>query len=198
MILSPSLSLMSTAPLDGLAVALLATDGFEQSELVRPKKALEDAGATVHVVSPKSGEIKGWDEDDWGDTVAVDRTLADASADDYAALVLPGGQMNPDKLRIDEDAVAFTKAFFDAGKPVSAICHGPWLLVEAGVVEGRRVTSWPSVATDLKNAGADWVDQEVVRDEKGPNVLITSRKPDDLDAFNKETIETLAKVAQEA
>lgn len=185
---------MSTPSLDGVAVALLATDGFEQSELVKPKQALEDAGATVHVVSPKAGTIKGWDQDDWGDSVAVDKTLADASCDDYAALVLPGGQMNPDKLRLDDAAVAFVKAFLDAGKPVSAICHGPWLLVEADAVRGRTVTSWPSVSTDLKNAGATWVDRDVVVDETGAGPLVTSRKPDDLDAFNAKTIEILARV----
>ncbi len=189
---------MSTPSLDGLAVAILATDGFEQSELMKPKQALEDAGATVHVVSPESGSIKGWDQKDWGDSVDVDVALADASVDDYAALVLPGGQMNPDILRINKAAVAFVKAFFDAGKPVSAVCHAPWLLVEAGVVDGRRVTSWPSVSTDLTNAGAEWVDQEVVRDENGPNVLITSRKPEDLPAFNEATIEVLAQITQDA
>ena len=186
---------MSTPSLDGLAVAILATNGFEQSELMKPKAALEDAGATVHVVSPESGSIKGWDQKDWGDSVDVDRGLADASVDDYAALVLPGGQMNPDVLRTNQEAVAFVKAFVDAGKPVSAVCHAPWLLIEAGVAEGRRVTSWPSVSTDLKNAGAEWLDQEVVRCESGPNVLITSRKPEDLPAFNAATIETIAQVA---
>lgn len=186
---------MSTLSLDGLTVALLATNGFEQVELTKPKQALEAAGATVHVVSPESGEIKGWDGDDWGDSVAVDKPLADASPDDYAALVLPGGQINPDKLRIDADAMAFVKAFLDAGKPVSAVCHGPWLLVEAGAVEGRTVTSWPSLQTDLRNAGATWVDREVVLDETGSSPIITSRKPEDLEAFNEKTIEVLARVA---
>lgn len=184
---------MATYSLDGVTVALLATDGFEQSELVRPKNALEAAGATVHVVSPSSGEIKGWDEKDWGDSVAVDLTLADASPDDYAGLVLPGGQMNPDVLRMDDDAVAFVRAFLDAGKPVAAICHAPWLLVEADAVRGRMVTSWPSVSTDLTNAGAEWVDREVVLCENGAGPLVTSRKPDDLDAFNAKTIEVLAR-----
>lgn len=184
---------MASPSLDGVTVALLATDGFEQSELVQPKQALEAAGATVHVVSPSAGEIKGWDEKDWGETVAVDRTLADASPDDYAGLVLPGGQINPDVLRMDDDAVAFVRAFLDAGRPVAAICHAPWLLVEADAVRGRMVTSWPSVSTDLKNAGAEWVDREVVLCENGPGPLVTSRKPDDLDAFSAKTIEVLAR-----
>ena len=187
---------MASPSLDGVAVAILATDGFEQVELTKPKQALEDAGATVHVVSPESGTIKGWDEDDWGDAVDVDRALADPG--DYAALVLPGGQINPDKLRTDKDAVAFAKAFVDAGKPVAAICHGPWLLVEADVVRGRTMTSWPSVATDLKNAGADWVDREVVTDESGPGPLITSRKPDDLPAFNETVVRVFADAGQPA
>lgn len=186
---------MSTPSLDGIAVAILATNGFEQSELMKPRQALRDAGATVHVVSPESGSIKGWDEDDWGESVNVDVALADASPGDYAGLVLPGGQMNPDKLRLDEAALAFVTAFLEAGKPVSAVCHAPWLLVETDAVRGRRVTSWPSVSTDLTNAGADWVDQEVVLDESGNGPLITSRKPEDLEAFSATTIEVLARTA---
>ncbi|RYG46675.1 type 1 glutamine amidotransferase [bacterium] len=176
------------ARLDGKRVAILATDGFEQSELFEPKRALEEAGATVHVVSPETGEIKGWNEENWGDSIAVDRTLDEATPNDYDALVLPGGQINPDKLRLDERAVGFAKEFYDSGKVVAAICHGPWLLVEADVVRGRRVTSWPSIKTDLRNAGAEWSDEAVVTD-KG---LVTSRKPDDLSQFNAKVIEEIA------
>ena len=175
---------MSLPSLDGRTVAILATDGFEQSELLSPRDALREAGATVHVVSPASGSIKGWDEDDWGDSVDVDAALGDADAADYDALVLPGGQMNPDKLRMDDDALAFVKAFARAGKPVAAVCHAPWLVVEAGLAEGRDMTSWPSLRTDLKNAGATVHDREVVRCQNGSFELITSRKPEDLPAFN--------------
>ncbi|WP_420454241.1 type 1 glutamine amidotransferase domain-containing protein [Rubrivirga sp.] len=177
--------------LSGVSIAILATDGFEQSELVKPKSALEEAGATVHVVSPESGEIKGWDQDDWGDSVAVDKTLADADASAYDALVLPGGQINPDKLRIDGDALAFVKAFAAAGTPIAAVCHAPWLLAETGLAEGRRLTSYKSIRTDLKNAGADVVDESVVVDDAGPFTLITSRNPDDLPAFNDAIIEAV-------
>ena len=171
--------------LKGKKVAILATDGFEQSELVSPKKALEEAGATTHIVSIKEGSIKGWNEKDWGDEFSVDLQVKNANPEDYHALVLPGGVMNPDKLRADKGAVQFVKSFFEAGKPVAAICHGPWTLVEADVVRGRRLTSYESIQTDLKNAGADWVDEEVVVDQG----LVTSRKPDDLDAFNAKLIE---------
>lgn len=174
--------------LDGLKVAILAADGFEQSELFEPKKALEEAGALVSVVSLEAGEIKGWNHTDWGEKIAVDLTVAEADAKDFDALQLPGGVMNPDKLRMDEKAVGFVKAFFDAGKPVAAICHAPWTLVEAGVVKGRTLTSWASIRTDLENAGAKWVDEEAVVD----NGLITSRKPDDIPAFNKKMIEEFA------
>ncbi len=174
--------------LNGLKVAILATDGFEQSELFEPKKALESAGAEVSIVSLKSGEIKGWDEKDWGDSIAVDLTIADANAEDFDALQLPGGLMNPDKLRMDEKAVAFIKSFFEAGKPVAAICHAPWTLIEADVVKGRTLTSWASLKTDLENAGAEWIDQEVVVD----NGLITSRNPQDIPAFNKKMVEEFA------
>jgi len=168
-------------------VLILATDGFEQSELTDPKKALEDAGIETTVASPKSGEIKGWDQTDWGDTVKVDATLDDVSADDFDALLLPGGQINPDKLRMEEKAVALVKAFAQSGKPVAAICHGPWMLVEANVVKGKTVTSWPSIRTDLRNAGANVVDQEVAIDGQ----FITSRKPDDIPAFSKALIEAV-------
>ena len=168
--------------LDGLRVAILATDGFEQSELTVPREALDDAGAITLVVSPKPGSIKGWNHTDWGDEVDVDAPLAQADAADYDALLLPGGVMNPDRLRMQPEAVQFVKSFFDAGKPVAAICHGPWTLVESDVAKNYRMTSWPSLKTDIRNAGGEWVDQEVVRDDN----LVTSRKPDDLPAFNRE------------
>ena len=184
--------------LNGITLAILATDGFEQSELLEPRQALRDAGATVHVVSPESGSIKGWDQDDWGDSVEVDRTLDDADADDYVALVLPGGQINPDKLRTDDDALDFVRAFAEAGKPIAAICHAPWLLAETGLAEGRTLTSYTSIRTDLRNAGADVRDQEVVKDTDGPFTLITSRNPDDIPAFNEAIIETVAESMQAA
>ena len=169
-------------------VAVLVDEGFEQSELVDPKIALEAAGATVEVVSPHTGSVKGWQHKHWGQEVRVDRPLDTASADAYDALLLPGGVMNPDKLRMNPKAVAFVKAFVDAGKPIAAICHGPWTLIEAGGLRGKTVTSWPSLKTDLRNAGANWVDQEVVTD----NGLVTSRKPDDIPAFNRKMIEEFA------
>jgi len=174
--------------LSGKKVAILATDGFEQSELTEPRRALEQAGATVHIVSPEGGEITGWDETDWGDDFDVDVDLDDAKVEDYDALVLPGGQINPDKLRLEPKAVAFVHDFIQAGKPVGAICHGPWLLVEADVVRGRTVTSFPSIRRDLQNAGAEWVDREVVVDQG----LVTSRKPSDLAAFCAKVIEEIA------
>jgi protease I len=183
---------MSTS-LQGKKVAILATDGFEQVELTDPKKNLEDAGAKVDVVSIKSGEIKGWDKTDWGKSVEVDKTLEAAKPGDYDILVLPGGQINPDKLRINEKAVAFVKEFAQSGKPVAAICHGPWTLIEAGVVKGRTMTSWPSVKTDLRNAGANWVDKEVVEDGN----FITSRKPEDIPAFSRKIIEVGSRSGQQ-
>jgi protease I len=179
---------MATDRLNGKRVAILATDGVEQVELTEPRKALEDAGSTVQLVSPKRGKIKGWQHDRWGDELKVDVLLDEARADDYDALMLPGGVMNSDQLRMNEKAVEFVRSFFLAGKPVAAICHAPWLLVEADVVRGRSVTSWPSLRIDLRNAGADWVDREVVTDEG----LVTSRKPDDIPAFNKKMIEEFA------
>ena len=175
------------AELHGKKVAILATDGFEQSELIEPLKALGNAGAAVEVIAPHGGEIQGWKHHDKGDTVKVDKTLDQAKPDDYDGLVLPGGVVNPDALRTDPRAVAFVRAFFDAKKPIGAICHGPWTLIEADAVRGRTVTSWPSLKTDLTNAGATWVDREVVAD----NGLVTSRKPDDLPAFNAKLIEAL-------
>jgi len=176
---------MANSKLSGHRVAILATDGVEQAELSEPRRALDDAGATTELVSPASGSIKAWQHDHWGDEIDVDLPLAEANADDFDALLLPGGVMNPDRLRQDERAVRFVRQFFESGKPIAAICHGPWLLVEAGVVRHRTLTSWPSLKTDIKNAGGDWVDREVVTDEG----LVTSRKPDDIPAFNRKMLE---------
>jgi protease I len=178
-----------TQKLQGKKIAILATDGFEQVELTEPRKALEEAGATVHVISLKPGQIRGWKSTDWGDNTKVDKVLGEAKATDYDGLVLPGGQINPDKLRIEPKAVAFVSDFFHSGKPMGAICHGPWLLVEAGVLKHRTLTSWPSVRTDIRNAGGHWVDEEVVTDQN----LTTSRKPDDLPAFNERLIREFSK-----
>ncbi|MBV8674606.1 MAG: type 1 glutamine amidotransferase [Acidobacteriaceae bacterium] len=174
--------------LNGKKIAILATDGFEQVELTEPKKALEAAGATTEVIAPKSGEIKGWKFKEWGDTVRVNKTLDQARPSDYDVLLLPGGVINPDHLRTEPKAVQFVKEFAQSGKTVAAICHGPWTLIEADVVRGRKMTSWPSLKTDLKNAGANWVDEQVVADGN----FITSRKPDDIPAFSQKIIETLA------
>ena len=179
--------------LEGRRVAILATNGFEQSELIEPRSALEKAGARVDVVSPEQGSIRAWNEDDWGESVEVDVPLEKAKADDYDALMLPGGVMNPDRMRLEPRAVAFVRAFFEAGKPVAAICHAPWMLVEADVVDGRRVTSYPSLKRDLENAGAEWIDAEVVVDQG----LVTSRKPDDLPAFNRKMVEEIAEGVHE-
>jgi protease I len=179
--------------LNSKRVAILATDGFEESELRSPREALLKAGAFVDIISLESGAIKGWKDGNWSDTEQVDRAVADAKADDYDALLLPGGVMNPDKLRMDPDAVAFVRAFFDQHKPVAAICHGPWILAEAGVLRGRKLTSYPSIRTDLTNAGAEWVDEEVVVD----NGIITSRSPKDLPAFNAKLLEEIAEGVHE-
>jgi len=174
--------------LTGKKVAILVEDGFEQVELTSPKEALEAHGAQTQIVSPKTGKVKGWEHTKWGQEFPVDVGIEQANANDYDALLLPGGVMNPDKLRTNKKAVQFVRSFFDQGKPVAAICHGPWMLAEAGVVNGRKVTSYPSIQTDLKNAGANWVDQEVVVDQG----LVTSRKPDDLPAFNRKMVEEIA------
>ena len=166
-------------------VAILATNGFEESELSEPKKALEKAGAEVHIVSLESGEIKGWSDGNWSNSYKVDKTLSDVSQKDYNALVLPGGQINPDLLRKNKTAVSFVKSFFENHKPVAAICHAPWLLAEAGVLKGRKITSYDSIKTDMINAGANWVDEEVVVDAG----LVTSRSPEDLPAFNRKLVE---------
>jgi protease I len=179
------------ADLNGTRVAILITDGFEQVEMTEPCKALDQAGAQTRIVSPKSGKVRGWNHTEWGEEFPVDLALDQARPDDFDALLLPGGVMNPDRLRMQPKAVAFTKAFFDAGKPVAVICHGPWTLVEADVVRGRRITSWPSLKTDLRNAGANWVDQEVVVDGN----LVSSRKPDDIPAFNREMTHLFARAS---
>ena len=174
--------------LSGKKVAILVENGFEQVELTEPKKALEQAGAQTKIISPQRGQVKGWQHTDWGDEFPVDVPLEQANPDNYDALLLPGGVMNPDKLRINKQALRFVRMFFDDGKPVAAICHGAWTLIDAGVVKGRTLTSYVSIQTDLKNAGANWVDQEVVVDQG----LVTSRKPDDLPAFNRKMIEEFA------
>jgi protease I len=168
-------------------IMILATDGFELSELEMPKQNLEAAGFETVVVAPKAGEIKGWQHTDWGTPVKVDMTVDEASADEFDAIVLPGGVINPDKLRMNEKAVQLVRDFFDAGKTVAAICHGPWLLAEAEVLDGKTVTSWPSVRTDLRHAGAEVVDRECVEDGN----LITSRNPDDIPAFSQAVIEAV-------
>ncbi|MCC5882688.1 MAG: type 1 glutamine amidotransferase [Halomonas sp.] len=174
--------------LKGKTVAILATDGFEESELTEPKAALEREGATVHVIAPDKESIRAWAGSDWGPSYDVDRQLGQVDADDYDALELPGGLFNPDALRQNQQALKFTRRFFEDHKPVGAICHGPWVLINAGVAKGRRMTSYPSIEQDLRNAGAEWVDQEVVVDSG----LVTSRKPDDLDAFCSKLIEEIA------
>jgi protease I len=179
--------------LKGKKVAILATDGFEQSELIEPRKALDAAGAKTSVVSPKSGKIRGWKSKEWGDEVAVDLTLDQAKAEDFDALLLPGGVMNPDTLRMDEKAVAFASAFFEEDKPVASICHGPWMVIEAGAADGRRIASWPSLKTDLQNAGAEWVDEQVCVDGN----LVTSRKPEDIPAFNREMLKLFSQSPEE-
>ena len=179
--------------LDGKRVAILVGKGFEQVELTEPRKALDEAGARTEIVSPEDGKVRAWDETDWGKEFDVDVALSSAEPSAYDALLLPGGVMNPDNLRQNEAAVSFVRRFFEEGKPVAAICHAPWLLVEADVVDGRRLTSYPSLRRDLENAGAEWVDEEVVVDAG----LVTSRKPDDLPAFNRKMIEEIAEGVHE-
>ena len=175
--------------LKGMRVAILVENGFEQSELVEPRKALDVAGAQTQIVSPEEGRVKGWESKRWGEDLPVDVRLDDARPKDYDALLLPGGVMNPDKLRTEPRAVQFVKSFFEEGKPVAAICHGPWTIIEAGEACGRKMTSWPSLKTDLRNAGAEWHDEEMVSDGN----LVTSRKPDDIPAFNRGMIDLFAR-----
>jgi protease I len=180
--------------LDGKKVAILVTDGFEQVELTKPREALDQAGAETKIVSLKSGKIQGMNHADKGDKFDVDQTLDEARPEQFDALMIPGGLMNPDALRSNDDALEFTRHFFREGKPVAAICHGPWVLIDAGVVRGRMLTSWPAIKTDVKNAGGKWINEEVVVD----NGLVTSRKPDDIPAFNKKMIEEFCEGRHEA
>ena len=180
--------------LKGLKVAILITDGFEQVEMVKPREALDQAGAATSIVSPKRESVRGWNFKDWGEEFAVDIHLDHADPKNFDALLLPGGVMNPDTLRMQPKAVAFAKAFFDAGKPVAVICHGPWTVIEAGAAKGRRIASWPSLKTDLRNAGAEWIDQEVVVDGE----LVSSRKPDDIPAFNREMLNLFGRMSGQA
>jgi protease I len=182
---------MADGNLKGLKVAILITDGFEQVEMTEPRKALDQAGAETHIVSPKADRVRGWKFTDWGDEFTVDVALERAQPQNYDALLLPGGVINPDKLRMIPQAVDFARAFFDAGKPVAAICHGPWTIIEAGAARGRRIASWPSLKTDLRNAGAEWMDQEAVVHGN----LVTSRKPDDIPAFDREMIALFSRTA---
>ncbi len=182
-----------TKELHGMRVAfVVANEGIEEVELTEPWQAVLEAGGSPRLIAPEPGEVQAMNHLDKSDKFPVDRTTADIGVDDFDALVLPGGVANPDQLRMDEAAVNFIRSMFDAGKPVAAICHGPWTLVEADVLRGRTLTSWPSLKTDIGNAGGSWVDEEVVVDTKGPNTLITSRKPDDLKAFNREIIEVFS------
>jgi len=180
--------------LDGKKVAILVTDGFEQVELTKPREALDEAGAETKIVSLKSGKIQGMNHADKGDKFDVDLTLGEARPEEFDALMIPGGLMNPDDLRSNDDALEFTRHFFREGKPVAAICHGPWVLIDADVVRGRVLTSWPAIKTDVKNAGGKWVNEDVVVD----NGLVTSRKPDDIPAFNKKMIEEFCEGRHEA
>lgn len=180
--------------LEGLKVAILVADGFEQVELVEPRKALDGAGAETQIVSPEDGRVRGWNFTDWGDKLPVDVPLDGARPEDFDALLLPGGVLNPDTLRMQPKAVEFVRAFFDAGKPVAAICHGPWTVVEAGAARGRRIASWPSIKTDLRNAGAEWVDEEAVVDGN----LVSSRKPDDIPAFNRAMVDLFSRAPRRA
>jgi protease I len=180
--------------LKGIKVAILVTDGFEQVELSRPQRALDLAGAETVLVSPKVDRVRGWHFINWGEELPVDLPLAQARTQDFDALLLPGGVMNPDALRMNPRAVEFVKAFFDAGKPVAVICHGPWTVIEAGAARGRRIAAWPSLKTDLRNAGAEWVDQEVVVDGN----LVSSRKPDDIPAFNRAMVDRFSQIRRQA
>jgi protease I len=183
---------MAEAELGGLKVAILVTDGFEEVEMTEPRKALDEAGAITSLVSPKEGQVRAWKFTEWGDEYPVDVKLDSARPQDFDAILLPGGVINPDTLRMQPKAVAFVKSFFDDEKPVATICHGPWTIIEAGEVRGRRVASWPSLQTDLRNAGAEWVDEEAVVDAN----LVSSRKPDDIPAFNREMIRLFSRAGR--
>jgi protease I len=183
---------MANQDLNTLKVAILVTDGFEQVEMTQPQQALEQAGAETHIISPKPDRVQGWNHFDKGDFFPVDVSLEQANPSDYDALLLPGGVANPDQLRTNDRAIAFVKSFVEAGKPIAVICHGPWTLIEADVVRGRRLASWPSLKTDLRNAGAEWVNQEVVVDGS----LVSSRKPDDIPAFNREMIKLFSQAGK--
>ena len=174
--------------LKGRKVAILTENGFEQVELLHPKQALEEAGVTVHIVSPQKKEVRAWDETDWGITISVDKILEQANPDDYDGLMLPGGVLNPDQLRTNKKAVDFIRHFLESSKPVAVICHGAQTMIETGLLRGRKMTSYPAIKTDLVNAGVDWIDEEVVVDQG----LVSSRSPADLDAFNKKMLEELA------
>jgi protease I len=184
---------MAQGELSGLKVAILVTEGFEQVEMTEPRKALDDVGAITSIVSPKEGRVRAWKFTEWGDEHPVDIELGHAQPQDFDALLLPGGVINPDKLRMQPEAVAFVEAFFDADKPVATICHGPWTIIEAGAARGRRIASWPSLRTDLRNAGAEWVDQEAVVDGN----LVSSRKPDDMPVFNREMIDLFSRAGRQ-
>jgi protease I len=179
--------------LNDLKIAILTEEGFEQVELTSPREALEKAGVESHVISPQKDEVKAWNETEWGIRVKVDKQLSEANPEDYDALLLPGGVMNPDKLRVNEEAVNFVRHFLESGKPIAAICHGPQTLIETGLLEGRKMTSYPSIKSDLINAGVEWVDEEVVTDHG----LVTSRSPKDLPAFNKKMLEEFAEGVHE-
>ena len=179
---------MANENLNGLKVAILVADGFEQVEMTEPRKALDQAGAETSFVSPKDGHVRAWKFTDWGDEFPVDIPLAQARADDFGAILLPGGVLNPDQLRMNQAAILFVQHFLDSGKPVAAICHGPWTLIETGKLDGRQLASWPSLQTDIENAGAQWIDQEAVVDGN----LVSSRKPDDIPQFNAKMIEVFA------
>jgi protease I len=180
---------MENEDLKGLKVAILITEGFEEVEMVKPRQALDEAGAETQIISPKSPKVRAWNMTEWSKEYSVDVVLEEARAEVFDALLLPGGVMNPDKLRMEPRAVAFVKAFFESGKPVAVICHGPWTVIEAGAASGKRMTSWPSLKTDLRNAGARWVDEEVVVDGN----LVSSRKPDDIPAFNREMLKVFGR-----
>jgi protease I len=184
---------MADQKIDGIKVAILVTDGFEEVELAEPRKALDRAGAKTSIVSPKNDKVRSWKMKEWGGDFPVDTPLNRARVEDFDALLLPGGVINPDHLRMDPSAVQFVKSFFEAGKPVAAICHGPWTIIEAGQARGKRMASWPSLKTDIRNAGGEWVDQQVVTDGK----LVTSRKPDDIPAFNQAIIQLFSQARQQ-